>query len=479
MESSDVQNHDEDRISKLPDDILLAILEKVSISTVIKTSILSTRWGHLPLLLSHLCLEAEHFMPQNSTTVVDYKLVREAMEALIKLMSSFLASPKRESNIRTLSLRVGLVTNLLLDIGKLVCNAIDSGKLKNLELEIPTVKCSRYSNEKDMQEHAQSLMFFFDSSPRLFGCLTKLFLYNASFTEPDMHRLLLSCEQLQNLILHDCDIGFLSVLKMDLPNSKLRALELCSCSFERVQLICLPKLVQLQCKHWDSYTFPVSFSFVPCLEEVKLICTALSRHARFKITELLGDTTNVQALTLNFHGEKIWIAPEGKELQNSFKTLRKLFLHGIYVEFDLLWTLVLLESAPSVQIFGIKIWNHICGKDTQRREICSERTIGSWSTTKLGGSTSFLQLKRLEFGGFQQVKQHLDLIRTVIKRAPNLETLLLEDKKYCQKCEAVTNSVCSSKTSMFRKNEEDILVKQFGTGDVSRPIQIIFRPLQC
>src|SRR5688572_15368783 len=113
---------------------------------------------------------------------------------------------------------------------------------------------------------------------------------------------------------------------------------------------------------------------------------------------------------------------------------------------------------------GMQIWNHICGKDTQRREICSERTIGSWSTTKLGGSTSFLQLKRLEFGGFQQVKQHLDLIRTVIKRAPNLETLLLEDKKYCQKCEAVTNSVCSSKTSMFRKNEEDILVKQFGTG---------------
>ena len=111
--------------------------------------------------------------------------------------------------------------------------------------------------------------------------------------------------------------------------------------------------------------------------------------------------------------------------------------------------------------------------------MCPERTTGSWSTTKLGDATSFLQLKRLEFGGFKQVKEHLDLIRAVIKRAPNLETLLLEDKKYCQKCEAVTNSVCSSKTSTFLKNEEDITVKQFGAGSLGRPIQIIFQPLKC
>lgn len=243
-------------------------------------------------------------MPQNSTTVADYKLVNEAMTTLIEFMGSFLASPKTESIIRTLSLRVGLITDLLLDIGKLVCNAIDSGKLKNLELEIPTVKHSHFSDEKDMQEHAQSLMFFFDSSPRIFGCLMKLDLYNASFTEPDMHRLLLSCEQLENLTLYDCNIGFLSVLKMDLPNSKLRALKLCSCSFERVQLICLPKLVQLQCKEWASCTFPVSFNFVPCLDEVKLICGATKYNRRFKVTDVLGDKTNVKALTLSFHGEK-------------------------------------------------------------------------------------------------------------------------------------------------------------------------------
>ena len=127
-----------------------------------------------------------------------------------------------------------------------------------------------------MREHAQSLMFFFDSSPRLFGCLTKLFLYNASFTEPDMHRLLLSCELLQNLVLYDCDIGYLSILKMDLPNSKLRALELCSSSFEMVQLICLPKLVLLQCKDWNSKTCFFQFCSLPWWSKTHLYCNKWS-----------------------------------------------------------------------------------------------------------------------------------------------------------------------------------------------------------
>ena len=77
---------DEDRISKLPDDILLAILEKVSMSTVIRTSSLSTRWRHLPLLLSHLYLEAEYFMPQNSTTAVDDESVRLTSAAYLALV---------------------------------------------------------------------------------------------------------------------------------------------------------------------------------------------------------------------------------------------------------------------------------------------------------------------------------------------------------------------------------------------------------
>jgi hypothetical protein len=37
-----------------------------------------------------------------------------------------------------------------------------------------------------------------------------------------------------------------------------------------------------------------------------------------------------------------------------FNRLRKLSLHDIFVEFDLLWTIV-LEVAPSVEIFDVEV----------------------------------------------------------------------------------------------------------------------------
>jgi len=37
-----------------------------------------------------------------------------------------------------------------------------------------------------------------------------------------------------------------------------------------------------------------------------------------------------------------------------FNKLRKLSLLDIFVDFDLLWTIVLLEAAPSVEIFEVE-----------------------------------------------------------------------------------------------------------------------------
>ena len=52
---------------------------------------------------------------------------------------------------------------------------------------------------------------------------------------------------------------------------------------------------------------------------------------------------------------QLWIKPEGKLLCTASKKLRKLSLHGIFVEFDLLWMMILLEAVPSVEIFDIEV----------------------------------------------------------------------------------------------------------------------------
>jgi len=52
---------------------------------------------------------------------------------------------------------------------------------------------------------------------------------------------------------------------------------------------------------------------------------------------------------------QLWMQPEGKQLCTVFSKLKKLCLHDIFVEFDLLWTIVLLEAAPSVEIFDVEV----------------------------------------------------------------------------------------------------------------------------
>jgi hypothetical protein len=52
---------------------------------------------------------------------------------------------------------------------------------------------------------------------------------------------------------------------------------------------------------------------------------------------------------------QLWIQPEGKQLCTAFNMLKKLCIHGIYVEFDLLWTINLLEAATSVEIFDVEV----------------------------------------------------------------------------------------------------------------------------
>ncbi|KAF2937868.1 hypothetical protein DAI22_03g080100 [Oryza sativa Japonica Group] len=246
MQSNSIQSYDQGRFNQLPDHILLSILERVDMRTVLRTSVLSTRWKHLPLLLSDVDLDADEFIHQNSSMSAD-----EAMAVLVKLMSSLFGSPRSESIIKKLNL---------------------SGKVKSVELAITTEKRSVDCTSSDMLLHAKSLVEFFNISRSLSCCLTKLLLCTARFSEQDLHQLIISCDQLQHLTLYYCELRDSSTLKLDMPNSKLRFVELNSCYVKTVEFLCLPKLEQLYCDSWRLSGAPLSFGVVPCLEELRLVC---------------------------------------------------------------------------------------------------------------------------------------------------------------------------------------------------------------
>ena len=56
------QQTEEGMISKLVDDILLLILENVNLTTSVRAGALSTRWRHLPWLLSQLSIDIKDFL---------------------------------------------------------------------------------------------------------------------------------------------------------------------------------------------------------------------------------------------------------------------------------------------------------------------------------------------------------------------------------------------------------------------------------
>jgi hypothetical protein len=298
---------EEDRLSPLTDDILLSILGRVSLRMAVSTGVLSTRWKHLPWLLPELSINVEDFLSVPCTEPIEANYMEEAMVSLTKATRSFLSDQQRGCTISSLHLKLYLINTFLCEVGPLVGGAIDNGSLKDLDLTVLDGTEPLDCSDEDMLQRAQEIDTFFHAYPSVLNCLTKLSLQNAGFDNLDMHHLLFDCcKQLKHLRLCYCDTGTYSVFKIDAPNSKLCVLEIDVCRFERLELVCLPKLEKFICITWvASQHVPVTFGFVPSLGELELSCGASYRRRPFKLSELLHGTTSIHTLTLHFQGENV------------------------------------------------------------------------------------------------------------------------------------------------------------------------------
>ncbi|KAL6657096.1 hypothetical protein ACP70R_004876 [Stipagrostis hirtigluma subsp. patula] len=481
MELNKAHNHaaeDEDRLSAQTDDILLSILSRVDIITAARTSVLSTRWKNLPWLLHELNINVKDFLPVPCPNTIEREHMDEAMASLIKAIRSFLVTNRREATILRLQLKLYLVNNCSDVIGPLLSEAIDTGTVNDFDLAILYEKEPDDCRDEEVLQQACLVDGFFSSYPSVLHCLTKLSLYNVCFAKWDMHHLLFDCcKELQYLYLSNCDAGTLSTWKIHAPNSKLSVLELEFCCLSRLEVLCLPNLKRFFWDTWVCPNAPVTFDIVPSLKELNLLCAASIDHQEFMLNEVLSDTAAINDLTLNFQGEKLWIQPEGKRLCAAFNKLKKLSLHGIFVEFDLLWTIFLLEAAPLVEIFDIEVWEHPCTTNPEvRRDTYGERTNPSWKS-EFKSCKEWL-LKEVQITGFCPMKQQMTFIRAVMERAAKLKTVVLKDYQPCQNCEkigALPRFERLPPEYIFPKDkeEQDLVAKQL-IGDMYSHIQIVF-----
>ncbi|XP_044442938.1 uncharacterized protein [Triticum aestivum] len=256
--------------------------------------------------------------------------------------------------IKTLMLGCYIMDPYLSTIGHTVQDVVKSREPEYLEFAM----CPDVASPSDAQLalYGQRFMSFFGAYPGAFKWLTGLILQNLAFQGSDVANLVSTCSKLKILRLRFCVMSQESVLELDAPSSDLRSLELRFFRCLHVELTCLPKLRVLMYDAWSCENPPMSFGYVPQLQQLAFGCPAQYWQKPFALSQCLSSDTNLGNLVFNFYNQRIWVEPEGPQrLTPIFSKLTDAHLGGISTECDLNWTMFILEGAPSLQNFHVSL----------------------------------------------------------------------------------------------------------------------------
>ncbi|CAM0943313.1 unnamed protein product [Alopecurus aequalis] len=317
-----------DRISNLPNDILVDILDRLNVHQAVRTSILSRRWSQLLADLPRLVISARDFMrPGSRMSDGEFRRINGAMVEAIKSMLAH----RDGCTIRLLSTEFFL-TDDATSIGHTVGDAMATHKIEEPEFTVWTVKRRLQCTSDDLVNFGAQIASFFHECPNAFAGLTRLHLENCRFAECDfVSNILGTCKQLKYLCLLNCDTEGLGFIELQIEHAELTELKFVNFLFDKVQLKWLPRLTRTHFESWGTFEeLPLSFGHVPLLDVVSLKNTALSWHKMVNLSTLLSETP-VRDLRLGFTSEKIWVQPEclTRRLASAFHRLRTVTLYNI------------------------------------------------------------------------------------------------------------------------------------------------------
>ncbi|CAN6195427.1 unnamed protein product, partial [Urochloa humidicola] len=462
----------EDRLSSLPDDILISILNRLKLLEAARISILSRRWRDLFHFRSRIVIDVGSFHQKYKDSELTQDDLVQINANMVKVTKTML-SHKIQCPIRLLRVKFNLVEESI-DIIRCVDSAMANQEIAALHFsmhsEIVGVDCTQH----DKMNYGRRFLGFFDAGPHAFGSLSYLHMDCVALSINDMANVLGKCSKLLNLSLYGCDFGVQSVLKIEHP--QLIELTLSYCTFERVQLACLPNLIRLTCQVWSApeNQYPLSFDYVPQLLTLILSHPSTIFHKKLQLSEFLSNAM-IRELDLDFSCEMIWIQPEAPKLAGRWlQNLQFLCLRRIHDECELDWTLFFLEAAPLIRKMHVEVWDHtICGhEENEPKELTelyqylyrkkSDYSL-TWETPK---DLKHYCLKELIINGYQLEEKFTRYARRVMEVAVNLERITLLDKAWCERCKF------SPSTRYPRTEEERFLTRKQILGSSSRPIKI-------
>uniref|UniRef100_A0ACD5YVQ4 Uncharacterized protein n=1 Tax=Avena sativa TaxID=4498 RepID=A0ACD5YVQ4_AVESA len=426
-------NGNGDKITKLPNDLLLNILERVDTLDAIRTCILSKRMLKLPAMLSLLDLDigsiARHTDENSAFTIRDVVRINGAVADVTE---NIMVARSREITIRKLRVRFMLRRYDCLSIGRSVARAMATHKVEAAEFEILTEKVREGCTPADLLFFATQFNIFLGASPDAFAGLTRLRLNNMRFGESGIRSILSTCKCLKSLHLTYCDSGISSVLQVE--HAQLVEFFIDFGDFQKVELFCVPKLERVSYNNWVSCEDPLSFVSVPRLSKLSLTKAGTRSHKTLELSQLLADVPSITDLHLDFESERIWVLPECPTLLAPvLGELQFVNLDNLPEGCDIAWTMFILEAAPSVKELCIAVRDHWCTIVTDKK-LRQEYGYLDKANVKWKPSASNFKhknLAKLTIYGFQPDDNFLGYIRRVKEAAVNLEEISLHDRKSC------------------------------------------------
>uniref|UniRef100_A0A0E0NN50 F-box domain-containing protein n=1 Tax=Oryza rufipogon TaxID=4529 RepID=A0A0E0NN50_ORYRU len=165
-----------DGFTKLPEDVLFNILDRLNTPDAVRTCLLSKRTLHLRHMLSNLHIRINSFVPRCGYATLKDTIPMNA--AVAGATDNILSFRRQDIPLRKLSIGFYLRYYDCLTIGKAVARAMATHNIHSAEFNILTEKPPDYSTIDDRRRDGKQLMTFFCSCTDAFAGLTRLHLRN-------------------------------------------------------------------------------------------------------------------------------------------------------------------------------------------------------------------------------------------------------------------------------------------------------------
>ncbi|XP_020094704.1 F-box/FBD/LRR-repeat protein At1g13570-like [Ananas comosus] len=469
----------QDKISELPDHILISILERMDLRSAVETSLLSRRWRHLWNSLTNIELHANTMLSENQISHVhrcmtrDYAshgtkfmegmkvaATRQKQMGLFKKFARGLLRPK--SNIRRLSFHFYMQRQYRKIIDFWLDRAIKRG-VQELEL-FPYVsrreKGYRFPWRLFSKGRGSSLTKLELGYCRLgdvcyfrrFASVSVLSFKMMAVSREVVEDIIANCRNLKSLHLVKCH--YISYLRICSQDTRLKDLAVHRCPFLGKIELSAPKLERLQ---YSGNYVPLLLSSVPCLEHVWLDYDDDDDGTDYVLKRLSIEFPHARDLALRLCSPKHLTTPVLPKLFSGLKNLTVNILTGDTD--DLLWLAMLLEAAPLLETFET---------DVKLSAKCrnNEATI-SWKPS----DTQHSHLKEVKLHRFKGRPYEIAFLSFLLAKAVELRFMMITRGSISPQVGWSWKHAESSEC--WTEAEKSILLKQLTQG-ISSKVHFVF-----